>query len=333
MATWIVRSGGGVELIVGIPAAALAAIAVLISWFLRPSPTQEESADVHRGDIDQYYDREDVPIGATGEVHIQPLLDDRERRNSMQISGLVSRFVAALKVSGVVEYSVSYGEYFYSFYDLRYLIVHSDSACLKCVNCTQLNTSYKAFHSNVHASTDTLFFWLPLWLKNGSLHLSKDRSDFISTFYDAGGVIGGLVVGWLSDRLGRRCPVVMGSLLLSAASLMLLRIPGVGIGYVAFQLALSGALINGPATLITTAISADLGLHPSTRGRPAVMSTVAGIIDGTGSVGAAIGQLVVGRLSESFGVDSLFYFLIPLCVLSALCLVRRMTKERSSFVS
>ena len=46
-----------------------------------------------------------------------------------------------------------------------------------------------------------------------------------------------------------------------------------------------GLLVNGPYALITTAVSAELGTHPSLRGNAKALSTVTSIIDGTGSIG------------------------------------------------
>ena len=45
---------------------------------------------------------------------------------------------------------------------------------------------------------------------------------------------------------------------------------------------LTGALVNGPYALITTAVSADLGTHKSLRGNARALATVTAIIDGTG---------------------------------------------------
>ena len=59
-----------------------------------------------------------------------------------------------------------------------------------------------------------------------------------------------------------------------------------------------GILQGGPADALTSAISVDLGKHPVLRGQRAV-STVTGIIDGTGAVGAAVGQYMVGMLSDT----------------------------------
>ena len=56
--------------------------------------------------------------------------------------------------------------------------------------------------------------------------------------------------------------------------------------------------MGGPANLISGCISADLGSHESIKGNKRAMSTVAGIIDGTGSLGAAIVQYLVGFLKD-----------------------------------
>ncbi len=46
-----------------------------------------------------------------------------------------------------------------------------------------------------------------------------------------------------------------------------------------------GILIVGPYSLITTAVSADLGTHESLQGNAKALATVVAIIDGTGSLG------------------------------------------------
>ncbi|XWS62049.1 hypothetical protein CRYUN_Cryun07bG0177600 [Craigia yunnanensis] len=59
---------------------------------------------------------------------------------------------------------------------------------------------------------------------------------------------------------------------------------------------ITGLFVNGPYTLITTAVSIDLGTHSSLRGDSRALATVTAIIDGTGSVGAAFGPLLTGFL-------------------------------------
>lgn len=55
---------------------------------------------------------------------------------------------------------------------------------------------------------------------------------------------------------------------------------------------LTGTVIGGVASLISTAVSADLGRQPQLSNSREALSTVTGIIDGTGSAGAAIGQVI-----------------------------------------
>lgn len=54
-----------------------------------------------------------------------------------------------------------------------------------------------------------------------------------------------------------------------------------------------GILVNGPYSLITTAVSADLGTHESLRGSSKALATVTSIIDGTGSLGDNIFSVFV----------------------------------------
>ena len=53
---------------------------------------------------------------------------------------------------------------------------------------------------------------------------------------------------------------------------------------------LLGFFIGGAANIIGAACSADLGKAAIEMGMESAVSIVAGIIDGTGSVGAAVGQ-------------------------------------------
>ena len=82
-------------------------------------------------------------------------------------------------------------------------------------------------------------------------------------------------------------------------------------------LTLVGFFVNGPYSLITTAISADLGTHPSLKGNSKALSTVTAIIDGTGSIGAAVGPLLTSFLSQ-YGWDRVFEMLIASDILALL---------------
>lgn len=56
------------------------------------------------------------------------------------------------------------------------------------------------------------------------------------------------------------------------------------------------------------------------------MATVTAIIDGTGSIGAAVGPLLAGLVSSS-GWENVFYMLIISVILAMLLLIRLVIKE------
>jgi OPA family glycerol-3-phosphate transporter-like MFS transporter 1/2 len=85
-------------------------------------------------------------------------------------------------------------------------------------------------------------------------------------------------------------------------------------------LILAGLLVNGPYALITTAVSAELGTHPSLGEDSKALATVAAIIDGTGSIGAAVGPLLAGFVSSrgnpKNGWHNVYYVLVASEVLA-----------------
>ena len=52
------------------------------------------------------------------------------------------------------------------------------------------------------------------------------------------------------------------------------------------------------------------------------MSTVCGIIDGTGSVGSAVQGVIIGAVSKWLGWSAVFYMLMLFCLLAALMICR-----------
>ena len=90
---------------------------------------------------------------------------------------------------------------------------------------------------------------------------------------------------------------------------------------------LLGALVNGPYTLITTAVSADLGTKVLDN---KALATVTAIIDGTGSMGAAIGPFLAGLISR-YGWKYVFYMTTTSNILSLLFLIRISLSELQRF--
>ncbi|XP_056291374.1 glucose-6-phosphate exchanger SLC37A1 isoform X2 [Pseudoliparis swirei] len=175
----------------------------------------------------------------------------------------------------------------------------------------------------------TFLFWLPLYITKAA-HLDAKKAGDLSTLFDVGGIVGGILAGVISDKLGKRATTCAIMLLLAAPTLYgFSMISEFGLGPTVGMLLVCGCLVNGPYSLITTAVSADLGTHKSLKGNARALSTVTAIIDGTGSLGAALGPLLAGLLSAG-GWDRVFYMLMAADFLALLTLLRLVTKELSS---
>ncbi|NWV01496.1 G6PT2 protein, partial [Upupa epops] len=172
----------------------------------------------------------------------------------------------------------------------------------------------------------TFLFWLPLYITNVE-HLDAKRAGDLSTLFDVGGIFGGILAGLISDRLEKRASTCGMMLLIAAPTLyMFSAVSKMGLEATVVMLLISGALVNGPYALITTAVSADLGTHKSLKGNARALSTVTAIIDGTGSVGAALGPLLAGLISPS-GWNNVFYMLMVADACALLFLLRLIQKE------
>uniref|UniRef100_A0A8C3MFC5 Uncharacterized protein n=1 Tax=Geospiza parvula TaxID=87175 RepID=A0A8C3MFC5_GEOPR len=178
----------------------------------------------------------------------------------------------------------------------------------------------------------TFLFWLPLYITNVE-HLDAKRAGDLSTLFDVGGIFGGILAGLISDRLEKRASTCGMMLLLAAPTLyMFSAVSKMGLEATVVMLLISGALVNGPYALITTAVSADLGTHKSLKGNARALSTVTAIIDGTGSVGAALGPLLAGLISPS-GWNNVFYMLMVADACALLKLPQIPLTEKSLLLS
>ncbi|KAF5800413.1 putative glycerol-3-phosphate-transporting ATPase [Helianthus annuus] len=147
----------------------------------------------------------------------------------------------------------------------------------------------------------TFLYWLPFYISHTAIngeYLSSTAAGNLSTLFDVGGVVGGILAGHISDRLDARA--------ITAASFTYCAIPALYLyrsyGHLSMSINITlmliiGMFVNGPYALITTAVSADLGTHKSLKGNSKALATVTAIIDGTGSIGAAIGPVLTGYIS------------------------------------
>ncbi|MCO5597381.1 hypothetical protein L7F22_051457 [Adiantum nelumboides] len=176
----------------------------------------------------------------------------------------------------------------------------------------------------------TFLYWLPYYIKHTEIngeYLSDSTAGNLSTVFDLGGTLGGILAGYISDKLNARAIVAASFTYAALPTLLLYRMYGSEMFWInAMLLFLVGICVNGPYALITTAVSADLGTHESLKGSSKALATVSAIIDGTGSVGAAVGPLITGYISET-GWNSVFIMLIISATISGLLITGLVIEE------
>ena len=163
------------------------------------------------------------------------------------------------------------------------------------------------------------FLWLPVYIKDENPILGSAAAGYLSMIFDIGAILGGIITGALSDWVGARGGVSFAFALMAGVFLVLfVNFGPANFGSLVTLLLCLGITVVGPYTLITTAVSADLGA--SLKGKP--LATVTGIINGMGSFGSAHGPLMVGHLRNSHDWRTVFHVLTAMEVVSALCLTR-----------
>uniref|UniRef100_U5EYR0 Sugar phosphate exchanger 3 n=1 Tax=Corethrella appendiculata TaxID=1370023 RepID=U5EYR0_9DIPT len=219
-----------------------------------------------------------------------PILSSNPSINSKATAEDAIGFCGALKIPGVVEFSL-------------------------CLFFSKL-VSY------------TFLYWLPLYIQSTTTIGVKLSAD-LSVVFDIGGIIGAIAAGCISDYTGMSAATCVGLLGAAVPMLLIYQFWGaLSMPISIFLLFVVGALVNGPYALITTSVSAELGTHKSLNGNAKALATVTAIIDGTGSIGAAVGPLLAGVVSTS-GWQNVFYMLMISDVLAMILLIRLVIKEFS----
>lgn len=177
-----------------------------------------------------------------------------------------------------------------------------------------------------------MFFQLPLILTS---HFDSATSNVISSLYSVGMMPGGIVCGWVSDLYhGRRACVIATFMAILCPLLLLFAwyMDSIPIVLLLVLLAFMGCLVGGPNNIITSAVAADLADDPSIQGNSKALGTVTGIINGSGSVTAAFGQMAIPVLFEwgkqdGVGYRYVWYFLIACTIAGTSLMSGRIYKE------
>jgi sugar phosphate permease len=167
-----------------------------------------------------------------------------------------------------------------------------------------------------------LLFWLPYYMEE-TLGYTKGMAAVVPLAFEAGGLLGSISIGVMSDRWfgGRRLGVALFSLVMLAGAMPLY-------GWAASQgvvanvivLGLVGFFLFGPDTLLSATAAQDIG-------GPAASATAGGVINGVGSIGPIIGSLFAAKISLDYGWGTLFSLLGGGALLSAALVVPFQMRE------
>lgn len=167
----------------------------------------------------------------------------------------------------------------------------------------------------------SFFFWLPYYLHN-KFNWDASVASALSAWYDVGGLLGGILAGGLSDLPCISRHWVNTIFLLACVPCLFgyRATPGDPMILNSCVMGLTGFVIAGPSNLLSAVMGADLSRMPHLRGKR-ILSTVTGFIDGTGSLGAAFGQLIVPSLQSRYGWSSVFYLFVACALLTLLFVI------------
>uniref|UniRef100_A0A663LTC5 Glucose-6-phosphate exchanger SLC37A2 n=1 Tax=Athene cunicularia TaxID=194338 RepID=A0A663LTC5_ATHCN len=159
----------------------------------------------------------------------------------------------------------------------------------------------------------TFLYWLPLYIVNVAHFGAKEAGD-LSTLFDVGGILGGIFAGLISDYTGGRATTCCVMLVIAAPMV------SCHVGKKAKKQTVMR--VSSPPALLSHGYDSGIplslqGTHESLKGNAKALSTVTAIIDGTGSIGAALGPLLAGLISPT-GWNNVFYMLIAADVLACL---------------
>lgn len=151
-----------------------------------------------------------------------------------------------------------------------------------------------AFYFFVKFIRYSLWSWAPFFLER-NFGLKGDDAGYLSTVFDLAGVAGVVVTGLLSDKLfkSRRAGVSLMMMVTMFFSCIVLYVGGgASLTVFAVSLGLVGFTLYGPDALMSGAGAMDIGSR-----RGAVLA--AGVINGMGSIGSVVQELIIGRLYDS----------------------------------
>ena len=148
--------------------------------------------------------------------------------------------------------------------------------------------------------------WAPMLLEESFSSLDTATAGHLSTVFDWVGFLGVIVGGYASDKMFRshRTPVIfIMSVGTFISTLLLYMVGGTQLWLFVLLLGIIGFMMMGPDSLLSGTAAMDV----SSKEKAVVAS---GIINGLGSIGPVIQELVIGYIKTSHGQSAVFLLLV-----------------------
>ena len=160
-----------------------------------------------------------------------------------------------------------------------------------------------------------IWSWAP-YLLNQNFGMTTEDAGYLSTVFDLAGVAGVIVCGWMSDKLfdNKRAKVAFLFIVAMAVACVLLYTVGAtSVLLFTISLGLIGFTLYGPDALMTGAGAIDVGSAKRA-------TLAAGIINGMGSIGSVLQELVLGTVLAEGTMTAVFAILLGAAFGATLCL-------------
>lgn len=174
------------------------------------------------------------------------------------------------------------------------------------------------FYFGVKFVRYALWSWTPYFLEK-NFGMAGDDAGYLSTIFDIAGFAGVIFAGVISDKLfnGKRTPISLIMLVgMTLACGCMYLFGSTSVGFFAVTLGMVGFMLFGPDSLLTGAGAIEIG-------SPRTALAAAGIINGIGSIGSVVQELLVAKVYESSNGDvaPVFALLFGASALSVLALI------------
>lgn len=169
--------------------------------------------------------------------------------------------------------------------------------------------SYCLIYAAVKAVNCSFVFWLPYYFQH-SLGIDVQTSSNLASVFDLGAVVSAVLLGRLVDKARFSAFVTAPVLLAAVPCILAVRLASADdIWFLYLIVLVLGALTGGPSCVISSAVSADLATTSTMKNGKEAKSTVVGLVNGSGGIGAACAQMLMGMLATA-SWNWAFFFLV-----------------------